>query len=144
VPSASNPPTRGTSYGPCHLRCPARRHRAHLPHRPPDYTIWTEDCTDQHLHKTITAAASRPYTARIDPDDERPKYRQIAGQLRDAIRAGVITDRLPSETQLRATYGVGRMTVRQAVQVLILEGLVHARHGVGVLVNHPEEENPDV
>ena len=30
-------------------------------HRPPDYVIWTEDQTDQHLHKTIAAEAIRKH-----------------------------------------------------------------------------------
>jgi hypothetical protein len=28
-------------------------------HRAPDYTIWTEDCVDQHLHKSIANATRR-------------------------------------------------------------------------------------
>lgn len=28
-------------------------------HRRPDYMIWTEDLVDQHLHKSIEAAAER-------------------------------------------------------------------------------------
>jgi GntR family transcriptional regulator len=65
-----------------------------------------------------------------------PPFRQIADQLRDAIRRSDLGpgDRLPSETQLMVHYGVARMTVRQAIAELRGEGLVVAEHGRGVFV----------
>ena len=41
---------------------------------------------------------------------------------------------LPSETALADTYGVTRMTPRQAIEVLKIEGLVRSEHGRGVFV----------
>lgn len=63
-------------------------------------------------------------------------YRQIAGQLRDAIGTGEYPTggRLPSESVLMAHFGVARMTVRQALAELQAEGLAVARHGLGVFV----------
>ena len=51
----------------------------------------------------------------IDPTSDRPVYRQIADQLRQAIREGRYGegDALPSETALAESYGVTRMTARQ-------------------------------
>jgi GntR family transcriptional regulator len=68
--------------------------------------------------------------------DAPAPYRQIAGQLREAIRHGELGpgDRLPSETELIEHYGVARMTIRQAVGELRSEGLVVAEHGRGVFV----------
>jgi hypothetical protein len=43
-------------------------------------------------------------------------------------------DALPSETALAETYGVTRMTARQAMDVLKGEGLVRSEHGRGVFV----------
>jgi GntR family transcriptional regulator len=65
-----------------------------------------------------------------------PKYRQIASELRAAIRAGdyVPGDRLPGENDLMASYGVARMTARQAIGVLTTEGVADARKGSGVYV----------
>jgi GntR family transcriptional regulator len=65
-----------------------------------------------------------------------PPYRQIAGMLRQAIRADQLApgERLPSETALIEHFGVARMTVRQAVQELRTEGLVVSEHGRGVFV----------
>lgn len=67
---------------------------------------------------------------------EGRKYRQIADDLRTAIDDGTYApgDRLPGENALMATYGVARMTARQALAVLQQEGLVAARKGAGVFV----------
>ncbi|MFC5286866.1 GntR family transcriptional regulator [Actinokineospora guangxiensis] len=72
----------------------------------------------------------------IDRADDRPPYRQIAAALRRLIAAGRLPpgEKLPSETELIAHYGVARMTVRRALQELRGEGLVVAEHGKGVFV----------
>ncbi|MFE9566875.1 GntR family transcriptional regulator [Streptomyces sp. NPDC006487] len=66
----------------------------------------------------------------------QPKYQRIADALRTAIQSGEHGpgDRLPGENELMATYGVARMTARQALGVLQNEGLVEARKGAGVFV----------
>jgi GntR family transcriptional regulator len=68
--------------------------------------------------------------------DRRPKYRRIADALRDTIQAGEYGpgDRLPGENDLIAAYGVARMTARQALGVLLNEGLAESRKGAGVFV----------
>ncbi len=72
----------------------------------------------------------------LDPASDRAVFRQIADQLRDAIERGRLKEgeRLPSEAQLIDHYGVARMTVRNAIQLLQAEGLVVAEHGRGVFV----------
>jgi GntR family transcriptional regulator len=72
----------------------------------------------------------------VDPVSDRAVFRQIADQLRAAIQNGSLTegDRLPSEAQLMDHYGVARMTVRNALQLLEIEGLTLAEHGRGVFV----------
>ncbi|MET8571260.1 GntR family transcriptional regulator [Streptomyces sp. NPDC004783] len=69
-------------------------------------------------------------------DDRRPKYQRIADTLRAAIESGEYGpgDRLPGENDLMATYGVARMTARQALGVLRDEGVAEARKGAGVFV----------
>lgn len=66
----------------------------------------------------------------------QPAYRQIADSLREMIASGALVDgdRLPSETQLMEQFGVARMTIRSALQVLQHEGLAVAEHGRGVFV----------
>lgn len=72
----------------------------------------------------------------IDRAADKPPYRQIAEILREAIRSKRLApgDRLPSEAELIKHFGVARMTVRQAMQVLGSEGLVITQHGRGVFV----------
>jgi GntR family transcriptional regulator len=67
---------------------------------------------------------------------ETPIYRRIADRLRDAILAGELRDgdRLPGENAIMAEYGIARATARQALAVLINEGLAVARRGSGVYV----------
>ena len=72
----------------------------------------------------------------IDPSSDRAVYKQIADHLRVAIGKGRLRpgDQLPSEAQLMSHYGVARMTVRNALRILLDEGLVVAEHGRGVYV----------
>ncbi len=67
---------------------------------------------------------------------DTPRYRQIAAELRSAIERGDYPAgaRLPGENALMQEYGVARMTARQALAVLISEGLAVSRKGAGVFV----------
>jgi GntR family transcriptional repressor for pyruvate dehydrogenase complex len=60
----------------------------------------------------------------------------LAGQLLDLIRSGVLKpgDRLPSETELKDGFKVGRSTVREALNGLVLVGAIEVRHGQGAYV----------
>lgn len=72
----------------------------------------------------------------VDRTRDRAIFRQIADGLRAAVAAGLYgpDDALPSESVLIAHFGVARMTVRQALQVLREEGLVRTVPGRGVFV----------
>ncbi|MDO8211035.1 GntR family transcriptional regulator [Conexibacter sp. CPCC 206217] len=65
-----------------------------------------------------------------------PVYQRIRRDLEERIRDGALAPggRLPSETELSSSYGVTRMTVRQAIGRLVEDGLVVRRHGVGTFV----------
>lgn len=64
-------------------------------------------------------------------------YRQLYGILRDELAAGKWQpgERMPSEAELIAIYGVSRITVRQAFELLVNDGLVYRRRGSGTFVN---------
>jgi GntR family transcriptional regulator len=66
----------------------------------------------------------------------QPKYQEIAGRLRDQIGAGALEpgQRLPSEPDLAAEYDASRNTVRLAIALLINQGLVVSRQGLGTFV----------
>jgi DNA-binding GntR family transcriptional regulator len=77
--------------------------------------------------------------AKVDPNDPRPPYHQIADDLRRQVKSGELKQgqRLPSNRELAASYGVAPMTVHQAVRVLRDEGLVSSYQGRGVFVDGP-------
>jgi GntR family transcriptional regulator len=60
-----------------------------------------------------------------------PRYREIADYLRRLIAASRPGDRLPSEAELCQRFGVSRMTVRQALELLSNERLLVRRRGEG-------------
>lgn len=63
-------------------------------------------------------------------------WKSIAGILRGEIADGHYRpgDKLPTEAQLSARFGVNRHTVRRALADLSATGMVHARRGAGVFV----------
>lgn len=70
----------------------------------------------------------------IDEDDPRPPYVQLADILRERIRTGVITGRLPSERTIQQETGLAPMTTRKAIRLLRDEGLVVTVSGRGTFV----------
>ncbi|MFI7431881.1 GntR family transcriptional regulator [Micromonospora sp. NPDC049836] len=76
---------------------------------------------------------------KVDPNDRRPPYTQIADELRRAIRSGELRpgDRLSSGRVLAQEYGVAQMTVKSALGVLRDEGLIVSSQGRGVFVADP-------
>ncbi|MFG2432123.1 FadR/GntR family transcriptional regulator [Streptomyces sp. NPDC048590] len=72
----------------------------------------------------------------LGPLKPSPLVEQAAEHLRERIAAGdwPVGARLPAETALAASLGVGRSTVREALRSLAGAGLVQARQGAGVFV----------
>ncbi|HTW53054.1 MAG TPA: GntR family transcriptional regulator [Stellaceae bacterium] len=65
-----------------------------------------------------------------------PKYTLIGSTLRDRILTGHYRPemQLPSESALQAEFGVSRVTIRLALDVLRRTGFVESRQGKGYLV----------
>ncbi len=78
----------------------------------------------------------------LNPQSPIPLYRQLADRLADAIREGRFGtgSRIPSEHTLARDYGLGRPTVRQAVEVLVRKGLLTRRRGSGTYVCEARQE----
>lgn len=67
----------------------------------------------------------------------RPKVRdQATEQIKQYIVAHRLApgDRLPTETQLAETFGISRLSVREATKALEFLGIVEAKTGVGLTV----------
>src|SRR6185436_20293485 len=74
-------------------------------------------------------------------DGDAPLYKQVYEALRSAIVRGVLAEQapLPAEGALARRFGVSRITIRHALQLLALEGFIRkqkARNAV-VLSRHP-------
>jgi DNA-binding transcriptional regulator YhcF (GntR family) len=76
------------------------------------------------------------FLGQLDPDDPKQASHQIANKLRAAILTRRLApgDRLPSQPELAARYGVARETVKRALDLLRAERLIVSRQGSGVFV----------
>jgi GntR family transcriptional regulator len=65
-----------------------------------------------------------------------PRYHQLKEILRERIRSGEWKpgDLIPSERELSETYGISRMTARQAITELVNEGVFYREQGRGTFV----------
>ncbi|MFI6843633.1 GntR family transcriptional regulator [Kitasatospora sp. NPDC050467] len=72
------------------------------------------------------------------------RYEVIARDLRSKIHAGELASgmRLPAETALAAEYAVSVPTIRQAMGLLVDEGLVEKQHGRGTFVRNAIQLSP--
>ncbi|MEM5786848.1 MAG: FadR/GntR family transcriptional regulator [Syntrophobacteraceae bacterium] len=74
---------------------------------------------------------------------ELPSIRRISAAeeafkaLHDLIMSGQLRhgDKLPSQDKLAEQFGVSRNTIREAINKLNVMGLLHAKQGVGTLIN---------
>ncbi|MBW7901764.1 MAG: GntR family transcriptional regulator [Rhodocyclaceae bacterium] len=80
-----------------------------------------------------------PQTHRAAPAQPLPLYAQIKEALREGIVDGTWRqhDRLPSESELMRSFGVSRITVRQALSDLENEQLIFKVPGKGAFVAKP-------
>ena len=69
-------------------------------------------------------------------DSHVPKYAQIADIFRQRIARGIWAQglRLPANEELAAEFGVSRVTIRQAVDLLARDGIIEARQGRGTFI----------
>lgn len=66
-------------------------------------------------------------------DGGKTKYYSLMEEIKASILSGEIKagDKLPSENELSAKYGISRHTVRKALNILENDGYVQAEHGRG-------------
>ncbi len=67
---------------------------------------------------------------------QTPIYIQLREIIREKIEEGIFPPgvAIPSENELANTYGINRITVRNAVDALVLEGSLYRIQGKGVFV----------
>jgi GntR family transcriptional regulator len=71
---------------------------------------------------------------KIDNDSPEHPYVQLAGLLREEIRAGKMGPRVPSIMELADQSGLSAATVKRALKLLQDEGLIYAVPGRGTFV----------
>jgi GntR family transcriptional regulator len=78
----------------------------------------------------------------LNPQSPMPLYHQLADILLAAIRSGEFLPdtRIPSELSLSASYGIGRPTVRQAIDLLVRKRILVRKRGSGTYVLSQQKE----
>ena len=77
---------------------------------------------------------------RVDPYGIVPKYHQLSELIRQKIEEGEWKpyQPIPSERDLVDLYRVSRVTVRQALENLAIQGYIYREHGKGTFVAPPK------
>lgn len=72
----------------------------------------------------------------IDKRKHIPLYIQLKDEISDKIRDGIyeVDKQIPSEKTLMEEYEVGRATVREALSILVNEGYLYKKQGIGTFV----------
>ena len=76
-------------------------------------------------------------SAALRADLDRPLYLQLVDALRREIAGRRPGERIDSEPALAERFGVSRFTVTRAVEMLVDEGLIRRRQGLGSFVAPP-------
>lgn len=69
-----------------------------------------------------------------------PLYRQVMDDIKSGIEHGDYPpgSQIPTEMELARDYGVGRVTVRRAIEELAVQGYLSKQQGRGTFVNAPK------
>ncbi|MCL7745712.1 GntR family transcriptional regulator [Halalkalibacter alkaliphilus] len=72
-----------------------------------------------------------------------PLYKQLAKKIKQQIHNGELSegDAIPSENKLAETYGVSRVTIRQAIDLLVSQELLRRVQGSGTYVSEKKIEH---
>lgn len=73
-------------------------------------------------------------------------YLRIYQDIKERILSGVYRhgDQLPTEAQLQTTYGISRITVKKAMEMLSEDGLIRRFPGKGTFVHLQEDPLPEL
>lgn len=74
---------------------------------------------------------------KLDPSDEKPIFLQLAEAVEDNILKGIYAEetQIPSTTEVSMTLKVNPATVNRGVNLLVDEGVIYKKRGVGMFVN---------
>ena len=74
---------------------------------------------------------------KVDPSIETPLFIQIAESIEDDVFTGIYVegDRVPSTNEVAALFGINPHTVLKGMNLLVDEGIIHKRRGMGMYVS---------
>lgn len=74
---------------------------------------------------------------KIDFSEERPIFIQIAEGIEDAILSGAFKEesQIPSITEFSVNYRINPATALKGVNILVEEGIIYKKRGVGMFVS---------
>jgi len=74
---------------------------------------------------------------KIDFEDERPIFLQIAEQIEDGILSGAFPEetQIPSTTEISINYKINPATALKGINLLVDGGIVYKKRGLGMFVN---------
>jgi GntR family transcriptional regulator len=75
--------------------------------------------------------------AALQPELDRPLYLQLLDWLREDISVRPAGARIDSEPQLARRFGVSRFTVTRAIEILVRDGVLTRRQGLGTFLAPP-------
>ena len=70
-------------------------------------------------------------------EDERPIFLQIAEQMEDGILSGAFPEetQIPSTTEISVNYKINPATALKGINLLVDGGIVYKKRGLGMFVN---------
>ena len=73
----------------------------------------------------------------LDPANEKPIFLQLAETVEDNILKGIYAEetQIPSTTEVAVTLKVNPATVNRGVNLLVDEGIIYKKRGVGMFVS---------
>jgi len=73
---------------------------------------------------------------KINFEDERPIFQQIAESIEDGILVGAYPEeeQVPSTTEISVTYKINPATALKGINQLVEEGILYKRRGIGMFV----------
>jgi GntR family transcriptional regulator len=73
----------------------------------------------------------------LDPGNEKPIFLQLAEAIEDNILKGIYEEetQVPSTTEVAVTLKVNPATVNRGINLLVDEGIIYKKRGVGMFVS---------
>lgn len=75
--------------------------------------------------------------------DEKPIYIQVSEHIEDGILSGAFPEdsQVPSTTEISVRYKINPATALKGINILVDEGTIHKKRGLGMFVNIGAAEN---